>query len=395
MFGTLVLVVASTRKGVTILSDKKLSYAILLMSILLVLQVLTGRGFVVLAAGGYVLAFTLAFYGLFYIGTGIAIKTIVRGISFLYKFFIAGMMIETLIIILGKQPLLRDLLSPTNTLGYKTYNQADIPRMFGFFQDVGGLNSVLLGSQIAGMLSLFATIWFVGVRKSKLRGAITVNSGLWVFFSFLMLLFSINGTVLLMLILAIFIYFLFIWRKHRAQFLCIMSLFCFGLYLAISQGLLLERIFSDELALSVAQTQDYADYGLHELEGINKQDYYVFTFLNPVYIWNSLDWINKLIGVGAQLFLSDTIFVGGDFGFGSDVLLKSGLVWAVAFVATIFYICFPALKLEAKDSYDRQLWPRLASINALISLLWLFSTVHYPQALGNTGGIMLFGWHLA
>jgi hypothetical protein len=48
--------------------------------------------------------------------------------------------------------------------------------LFGLMQNSGGLNSDLLGSQIAGMLSLFSTIWFMGINKIEINVSKAINS---------------------------------------------------------------------------------------------------------------------------------------------------------------------------------------------------------------------------
>jgi hypothetical protein len=392
----LIFATTLTHDGFSNAFHERLTWVVLIMLALLIIQVAMGRGFVILSAGGAVLIFALVFHSLFSSGHGISANTIVSGIGLLYKFFIVGMMIELAAIILGAQPLLGGLFSSENTPGYKMYNPADLPRLFGAFKDVGGINSILLGSQIAGMLSLFAAIWFVGIRQGKSQGAATDLSGFWVFSSCCLLLISINGTVLLLAILAAIIYRFYIRPKRVILSLTVMSLIFAGLYFLVAQGFLLARIFSDEVALYGAGADFLSKQGLSPVaDKFTVLDYYYYSFLNPVYFWLSLDGLNKLIGVGAQFFLNDEVFIAGDFGFATDVLLKAGGVWAVVFVFTVFAICFSALRWRTNGSDEQRLWSGIGSISALIALLLLFSTVHYNQALGNPGGIALFALHLA
>lgn len=393
----LMLAATSTREGFNNAFHGKLTWIFFVMLAFLIIQLATGRGFVILSAGGIVLVFALVFHNLFSTGRGVSANTIVSGISLLYKFFIVGMILELAAIILGAQPLLGGLFSSANTPGYKMYNPVDLPRLFGAFENAGGINSILLGSQIAGMLSLFAAIWFIGVRQEKSQGSATDISGFWVFSSCCMLLISINGTVLLLAILAAIIYRFYIRPKRVIFSLTVMGLLLAGLYFLVDQGYLLARIFSDEVALHKAGADFLSKQGVAPAgDKLTVLDYYYYSFLNPVYLWFSLDGMNKLIGVGAQFFLSkDEIFIGGDFGFATDVLLKAGGVWSVVFVLTVFAICFPSLRWRTGGSDEQRLWSGIGAINALIALLWLFSTVHYNQALGNPGGIALFSLHLA
>jgi len=394
----LFLIAMSNPNSFRFVFHRQLNWAIALMALLLILQVFTGRGFVILGAGGYVLILALIFYNLLLIGKASTVL-VMRWLSFLFKFFIVGLIVEIGLISFGQQPLLVEIFTSSivsNTTGYKNYNPADVLRMAGLFQNEGGPNSILLGSQIAGMLSLFAVIWFAFVKKSELAQRITGYPSLWFVLSLAMLLATVNGMVFLVAILAIIIYRLFIREKQRVAFLVSISLFLLVIYIFISQGYLFARIFSSEPAFTTYQLQVYAPYGLdRELEGISTIDYYIFCFFNAVSLWLSAGWIDKLLGVGAPFFLTDQVYITGDFGFATDVLLKSGLAWAATFLATVLVICSSALKLMATGSKELQLWAGLGATNALISILWLFSTIHYNQAMQNPGGNALFALHLA
>lgn len=397
VLGALALTPGATRNYFTA-NNIWINRVIVLLAFLLIIQILTVRGFVILSTGGYVLTFAVAFYGLLLTETGIEPKTIVRGISLIYKFFIVCMIIELFITMLGGQSLLYELFYSEVVPGYKVNNGADIPRLLGLFQDAGGLNSVLLGSQIAGMLSLFATIWFMVIGKSRIKMVMKEPSRLWILLSFVMLLVTINGTVLLLFIVANIIYGLFINRKHRVLFFCIIGLLLVVLYWLISTGYLFARIANDVdyIRLDPDTIESLSNSGfLFEAQNMTPLDYYIFEFYTPIRLFMSADWADILIGVGAQYLRTTSNYQSGDFGFGAS-LLASGLVWMAAFVAIVFAICIPALRVAASESNERQqLWAVLGSVNGLITLLWLLSTVHYNQAFVNPGGSMLFGLHLA
>ena len=389
------LITKLARNDFRIIFCRQLNWAIILMPLLLTIQMVTGRGFVILGAGGYVFIFAIFFYDLFLAGN-ISIVIVIRRISLIYKFFITGLIFEVILIVFGQQPLLAAIFKSSDVLGYKAYNQADVLRMLGVFQDAGGLNSVLLGSQIAGMLSLFAVIWFFFVMKSGAEKMVVSHPGLWLVLSLVMLLVTVNGTVFLMAAIAITIYLFFIKKQQRFSMFVLIGLLFSCLGALVFQGYLFNRVFSNEIALTENQLQVFAQYGLvQELQGISVLGYYFFMFLNPIHIWLSVGWADKLLGVGAHFFLSDQVFISGDFGFAVDVLLKSGLVWAVTFLTIVLVICSSSLKLVTAGTKDLQLWFGVGSVNALISLLWLFSTLHYGQALQNPGGIVLFALHLA
>lgn len=394
----LIAIVITNTSMQSFFSPKKTSitWSIYILFIIFMIQIITGRGFTILGSGGYVLIYAYVFQDLFLTGAGPSVKRIVHGITFIYKFFIVGMIIEFIIIILGKQSLLAELFYSTVAPNYKTYNQADVARFLGFFQESGGLNSVLIGSQIAGMLSLFAAIWFMYIKMSGISVSKKDRYNLWFIISFLMLILTINGTVFLLLCLAIIIHVLFIHKKHRILSLCVISLAFVGFYFLASAGYFLPRIFGDTLISSnPGQLKELEDFGGHsELVFLTTWEFYIYIYTLPVVNFISSGLVNILIGVGAQYFRTTTDYVSGDFGFGYS-MLASGLIWMVTLVAALFITCFTALRLVASGSNDQKLWSVLGSINGLITLLWLFSTVHYNQAFANPGGMMLFALHIA
>ena len=95
-------------------------------------------------------------------------------------------------------------------------------------------------------------------------------------------------------------------------------------------------------------------------------------------------------------FLDGNEYVSGDFGFATDVLLKTGLVWSVIFVVAVVLLCIPARRPHQRPTSELDdIWANLRAINAVIAIGMLLSTIHYNQALANPGGIPLFGLHLA
>lgn len=368
-----------------------------LLICILVIQVLTGRGFVILASGGYVIIFSFIFLGKFWYRTRISAVRIFFGVSFLYKYFIIGIFIEAIIVLLGWQPMLTRMLDPTDSSGYKNYNSADVLRFFGLMQNSGGLNSVLLGSQIAGMLSLFSTIWFMGINKIEINVSKAINSSLWTFLSLLALLITINGTVFLLLAAALMIYGLLIARINKFIYFSIGSLLFAGIYYLVSNGFIFQRILNNNLVNLQPETMErILAHGLGNIvDGMTTFEYYFFEFSIPIYLFISLQsWSDILFGVGAQYFRTTNDYLSGDFGFGA-ALLSSGLVWMTALVFTLCVICFSGIRPATYEPNERKIWSLLGSLNGLISLLFLFSTIHYIQAFSNPGGMMLFSLHLA
>jgi hypothetical protein len=373
--------------------------ALSVLAVLLTIQVLSGRGFVVLAAGGYVLIFAVAMVVLFASGPGISLQSVVRGTSFLYQFFLLGLVLETIIIAMGGQPRLAAILLSSNSPNYKISNSADFLRAIGLMQQAGGLNSILLGSQIAGMLSLFSSLWFMGIRALRSSGLAVGHTGFWIALSLLFFLMTINGLNCILFAAACAIY-VFLSGKLRVErrflFAGLILAGAAILYLLISNDLLFQRIFNgDPVHLQPNDIKLYENYGLlGDVEDMTTMQYYMHEFSSPLVRWLHQNWANELLGVGAQYFLEAREYVAGDFGFAIGVL-SAGLLWGLIFVATLFGTCLPALRQVARGPQERRAWSMVASCNALISLLWLVSTLHYSQAFTNPGGMMFFALSFA
>ena len=362
---------------------------------LLAFQVSTDRGWGILANGGYVIVFAVSFYVLLGSGKGLSLRSMVRAISFIYLFLLFSLVAEAVLVFLGMQPVIAGWLNSTNAPNYKVSNSADILRFFGFMKDAGGLNSMLIGSQIAGMLSLFSLIWFLAVRKLNASGDDYARSRPWIALSVGALLLTVNGLIFLLLVLAAGGY-LFFNIKRKWIAVGVIAVAVLTLYEMVTHGLLLARVFNENLVhLQPEDIEMYTNFGiLSEVESLTTYGYYIFQFANPVLYWLDLGWIDQLMGVGAQHLLATNKYIAGDFGLGI-AMLSSGLIWIAAFLAAIGGICVPALKHIQAGPSEIQKWSVLAAANALICMLWLASTLHYNQAFANPGGMTLFALHLS
>jgi hypothetical protein len=363
---------------------------------LLALQVSTGRGFVMLVGGFYLLVFALVYYQMLKVGRGASFEIIIRGISFIHKFFLAGLIVEFVIIVSGGQPFLAEIFATTEALPYRLTAQPDIPRMLGIFDRQGGLNSILLGPQISGMLALFSVVWFVGIRKISVEQSIEKHPRLWIAVSILMFLICLNGTVAVLTLLALVMYGVFVNRRVLLPGAFLFVVLIAILYALIANQLLFERIFSGGTATLQPEHLEKVPAYIDAV-GLDTFDFYIFAFTLPFTIYNFIGWTDILIGVGAEAASTQYVFLGSDLGFFTDVVVKSGVLWALVFVSAIIAVCFPVLSLPDRDDRDPEVtkWRTLASVNAYLCILWLASTAHYNQALTNSGGVMLFALHLA
>jgi hypothetical protein len=133
------------------------------------------------------------------------------------------------------------------------------------------------------------------------------------------------------------------------------------------------------------------------IAGMSTREYYFYIHGLPIVNWLNQDIINQLFGVSKESILSGAVFRTGDFGL-AEILYTSGFIWLIIFVIAVLSICIPVLKFyQSDDDPDGllQTWSLFCATNALISVLFFASLIHYPQATTNPGALTLFSMHLA
>jgi len=383
-------------------SDPKLLGLAAAVLLLLAVQVATGRGFTILGAGGYPAIFACIFFTMFRAGPGVSAAAASRGLTFIYKCLVAAMAVEFIVLIFDQQLLIGQWLASVNAPAYRTFVRADVLEFLGIFPDGRGLNSLLLGPQIASMLALFGMIWFASASSIRIPPDKPARMGFWSVLALALFLLATKGTGLLLFVAFLSLRWLSA-RRRRVLAVTMGVVVLAVTYVLIRRGILLSRIFSGEaITLSASEKALYSLYGV-DTEFLSSMQFYLFQFTSPVLIWLSLDWVNRLLGVGTSWFLETLtsrqfgLYFSGDFGFATDVLLKSGLIWTVVFLGVALMIARGALTRRVHDNADpvRTAWSEIASTNALIALLWLLSGIHYNYVTGNAGGMTLFALHLS
>jgi hypothetical protein len=370
------------------------------LAILLIFQLLTERGFGILANGGYVLIFAIFFVSCFKTSGGVSLTIIIRGITYLYKFYMASLLLELFIVLIGFQSNLASLIRSTNAGGYKDYNGADVLQKLGFL-DITGLNSILLGSQIAVMLSLFSVIWFIMLNKCMKKSKISQDSTLWINLSFFLFVMTLNLTGAILAALALITYVIGFNKKLSIFNLIIISIVLGGIAIFIDYIGLFNRIFrTDNLVINhMGPLDELEDSGVDMLvlATMSTRDYYFYVHALPIYNWLNEGIVDELFGVTRASILSQQVYRTGDFAL-AEILYTSGLVWLTVFIIFVLYSCVSALqsfRISSGIDRDHRIWAIFSAVNALISFLFLASLIHYPQATSNPGVIPLFSIHIA
>ena len=168
----------------------------------------------------------------------------------------------------------------------------------------------------------------------------------------------------------------------------------FLLYLAIKNNYLFERVFNNRQVNLGVNTEFWNYYGiLSEVQYLTTMEFYIYNFMAPVKVFLSESLFNQLFGVG-NFYAGSRIFIGGDFAYGSAILF-SGAVFVSLFTIYIFYLLFQNRNLQNYTSLEQRSWLFIGFSAALISLLFLFSTIHYGQAFSNPGVTVIFSFFIA
>jgi hypothetical protein len=356
--------------------------------IVLALNVLISRGFIILALGGYVIFCSFLFQNIYFLDKKISIKTILIYFNFFYKFFLTFLLIEFFLILIGHQVLLASIFD-----GYKDYNSFDTLRLFSSkFDTIGGLNSIFLGSQLAGTISLLSFIWFSLAKKLNFFFFFKK----FIFWKYLSLFFLISAMTATNFFLMIIFIFLIGFRNlknfsNKFLFAVILIFLFFLIFYLISNQLLYTRIFGAHNANETPKMIEYfKSVNLSDMIlNFSKLEYYFFVFSRNVVLWYEQGLIVKLIGVGNYLDPTK-IYVGGEFAYGS-VLLFNGLLFTFFFTVLFFKFILNFFKSKFNNQYEDKIFQYFS----LVAILLFFSLVHYPQALVNSGIILFFAFHIS
>ncbi len=254
---------------------------------------------------------------------------------------------------------------------YKTYNSATFLNYLGF-QDITGMNSLLLGSQSASQLALLAAFYFAPWYKG--RRAMRDGFAHWSWFLFVVALFpfvaSMTAMVMLLLLLLFLIYVLPNSKLNKPAIWFAVPL------LLVSMSDVLVQLF----AFRITNEKDV--------------DIYMSAFMAAPRAYMELPLLDQIMGFGSNLGESDV--AAADFGLGmllyQSGFLLMGVVLAV-FALMIHAVC-RAIRHYRTGGFARDPWPAIAGINIVCAIGWAISLIHYTSAI-ELGGRHIFAMHLA
>jgi len=292
-----------------------------------------------------------------------------RWVTRLYKLHLLFLGFELVACLAGYRDFFVGLAgASTVTAIYKTYNTGALLNFFGY----SGLNSLLLGSQSASQLALFALAWLVGARMLAPAGLKGRGNLAWVVFAAAM--YPVNATmtanILLVMLLAMAL--LFFRSARRLGRKAAWVLVPFGLLFAAEVAqLFLFRLLNEEDLLIY--------YAALEI---------------PLAVYREIGLYRQLLGWGAHI--DEFLIEDTNFGLGA-LVFQIGLLLTIACFACIaaFWKRLASVR-SALEQGPAQAGAAayMALANGLLALAWFASLVHYTPAI-ELGGRQILAFHAA
>jgi len=347
---------------------------LLLVALHMAFGMVSGRG---IGSGGLVALFVLTFIFsklLLDQGEGVYSEeaiTISRQISLIYKIHIMFILTELIIRLNGHTDFLTSIAGyATEVTKYKMHNGAQFLTFLGF-DDISGMNSMLLGSQTASQLVLFACFLFVPLYKGYSLKKGGLSSKFWFIFSLALFPFVVSMTAvgIMVLLILFMVYILPNTILNRRSIWIILPL------LAVA--------FSSVLfPLVTYRIQTPAD-----LEA------YRIAFTGAPLRFLELPLLDQIMGHGAN---TGNLHIIPDFGLGMVTYAAGFFLVGLALICltqVILRVC-RVIRRDSSTGFSSSPWTTLAGINIVLSIGWAISLVHYTPAL-ELGGKHLFAMHLA
>lgn len=347
--------------------------AVLLLVLLHILfGLLTGRG---IGSGGMASLFVLTFIFsklLAYGNTEYSVREITYWINQIYILHLVFILSELLFRLAGHTDILVAIAGhATEVMGYKTYNSAPFLAYLGF-EDISGMNSLLLGSQSASQLVMIAAFWFAPFYK----GFLLLKKGWprWFWFIFCVALFPFVASMTAMVLLAVWLLVMF--------------------YI-LPNSTLNKRLNQLTVPLFVAIFGSFL-ISLFAFRIDNKEHVkiYMDAFMDTPIKFLDLPLLDKIMGFGSNLRATD--LSSTDFGLGA-LVFQSGLYMMglalLCFMLMIVAVC-RAIRRDSAGGRQLSAWAALAGINLVCAIGWAVSLIHYTPAV-ELGGRHIFAMHLA
>lgn len=374
------------KKSVQIFLPKKLLLIFIVFITLLTLQVVSGRGFVILAAGGYVFIICLIFIQVL-CKTQSSQYFLVVIVNKALAFLLLLLAAELGCVLLDYQSCLIECIPD-----YKRKVSADFFAFMPLLAGASGLNSILLGSQSAGMISVLGIIWFSGYQKKEKQKVFHLSKTFWLTLSYILFILTIGLTSTFLFILGVLTRYMGSFKKF---FLCFAIALLSIVFLIIFESKIkLFQRYSDNDFVSQTELENIKNNFGYMGPLITRQHATLIYFSASYFSWLKIKPLDKLIGVGKQPFINGDYTLGGDCAFLTGVLLKTGLIWTLTFISFIFLSLYKLRRTPISIMNHGALFHLNKKLFAMILILFC-SLVHYGPAIESIGFTYLFGIFLS
>lgn len=297
-----------------------------------------------------------------------------RQLLTLYLLHVAYLFIELFLRVAGFEGLLLSMFgNAQNVMKLKDYNSASFLRFIGFPVDFFGLNGMLLGSQSAGQVMASAFIisaqWYKYSPLQGLKGWTLSGITLIAFFM------AVNMSMLLTLS-AVFLLMIYLTPNSRIRRVSIQLSLLLGLV----------AFFPAIVPLLFYRIEDF-DRDVKT---------YSEAFGSPLGALGDANWIQLLFGHGRVSKVAEF----ADFGLGM-LMLHIGIV-PVLFCAVVLLAIIVSAYQETRHAISRRRsistlekkWLWLATVNALIAIVFAMGLMHYTPSI-ELGGLQMFAFSIS
>jgi len=335
---------------------------------------LDGRG---IGSGGLVLLVieVLIFYKLLTGTNSISAKDSYTWISRIYKVHLCFLYFEFIMRLAGFTDQFVAIAGhSTVTTIYKTYNTA---ALLQHFEIMNGLNSLILGSQSASQLSLFALIWFYILFRHELKVGHVSRLIFWLVAAVTMYLLSATMTSNIILVSIIgFSILIFYCRRISLRSTSI-------LFFIILSGIVISLFDLFFFDLILFRINNEADVEIYK-EALDV----------PIEVISSMDIYRQLLGWGR--YFDESIISDTNMGLAA-LIFKTGFLFSGLLIASVIGFVFNLFRLRNRyfsGDLNEKSNAFLGIINGLFAIGWFVSLGHYTPAV-ELGGRQIFAFHIA
>jgi len=292
----------------------------------------------------------------------ISLKSFFRKIDTIYFILLIGLVIEYLILLFFGDQILADLFmchgEETGVRGYIPQSNITRELLPQNITPSGGLNSIMLGSQIASQLAVIIFVWYLYKFKASDKKK---HLALGLLAIFMLILSPSFTSIILLFISIVMIYLLNLTNNFKEKIENFYKIYLV-LFVIVLLIYLLARLFTYKY---VGLNYIYDEYIMKNLIGFQYFD------LKEVLFGISIEREVELFKVVEISYLKQ--------------LIRYGFVGIGVFYISIFYYMLRALRYR----HITALVP-----NMMVLAIFVLGNIHYP-VMFNMGAIVLFVLHLA